>query len=160
MFVPFDKISPASKIWIFQSSRAFTAEEETTLMNSGKNFVEQWTAHKQNLLGSMEILHHLFIIIAVDQTVNDASGCSIDKAFGFIRNAEKDLHIDLLDRRAIAYEQNGTIHLTNPGQFEKLFKEGKVNASTIIYNNLVETKQGLSQNWRQQVKESWLMQLM
>ena len=160
MFIAFENINPAARIWIYQASRELTAEEEATIKNKGRQFVEQWTAHKQNLLASFEILHHLFLIVAVDETVNDASGCSIDKAFGFIRQLENDYKINLLDRRAIAYEKNDEIVLTSLTLFEKLFKEGKISDQDLIYNNLINTKSELAASWRIPVHKSWLMQVM
>jgi len=159
MFVPFEKLKDTSRIWIFQSSRKFNAEESALIKDRGRYFVEQWTAHSQNLLGSVEVFHQLFIVLAVDQSVNDASGCSIDKGFTFIRDIEKNLGVSLLDRRTIAHEMNGDIRLLKLEEFEKSYKSGELNGDVIIYNNLVDTKNQLESGWRVPAKDSWLMQL-
>jgi len=160
MFVPFNEINSGSRIWIYQSSRPLDSAEESKIKEAGRQFATSWTAHKQNLLASFDILNHIFLVVAVDGSVNDASGCSIDKAFSFIMQLEKEFGISLLNRRALAYEQNGSIILSNLDEFEKLYKEGKISDQCIIYNNLVSTREQLGSKWRIPLHESWLMQLM
>lgn len=159
MFIPFDTLNPTSRAWIFMPDRFLTAGEETQIMELGKQFVNQWTAHNQELLASFTILNHLFLVIAVDESMNQAGGCSIDKEFAFIRQLEKDFQLQLLDRKAVAYEQDGKIILSSIAKLEKEYKEGRVNEEVITYNNLVQTKGDLEKNWRIPMRKSWLMQL-
>lgn len=160
MYTPFENINPASRIWIYQSSRLFTAQEEETIQKLGQQFVAQWTAHSQDLLASFSILKHLFVIVAVDYSIAGASGCSIDKSIAFIQSLEKELQVSLLNRRMIAYEQGGEIKPVTLDEFEKLYKSGIVDSQVITYNNLLDTRLELESKWRIPMNQSWLMQLM
>lgn len=159
MFIPFKNLNPQSRIWIYQANRLLTTAEENEIKTLGHQFIDQWTAHNNNLLGSFEIYNHLFLIVAVDETMNQASGCSIDKSMAFIQMVEKNFSLNLLNRQAIAYETDGKINLTTLPVFERLYKDGKVNTHVPIYNNLISTKKELDHNWKIPMNNSWLMQV-
>mgnify|MGYP003490178575 FL=1 len=37
----------------------------------------------------MKFIDNLFIVFAVDETYNDASGCSLDKKMNFVKSIER-----------------------------------------------------------------------
>ena len=43
MFVEFDKMPDTSRIWIYQSNREFSSEEENVIKRNTKKFIENWT---------------------------------------------------------------------------------------------------------------------
>lgn len=159
MFTTFEKLKPQSRIWVYLSSRQLTPEEESAIRIRGMQFIEQWTAHNNNLLGSFEIVDNMFLLVAVDESVNDASGCSIDKSFAFIKQLELDFKLELLNRKIIAYQTEGHIATTEIANLSKLFKDGLIKEKDIVYNNLVHTKHQLADQWKIALKDSWLMQM-
>ena len=94
----FESFAPASRVWVYQSNRPFTAEEEQQLRESSKLFADNWTAHNDQLKAAAVILHHRFIVFAVDENVASVSGCSIDKSVNYIKQVEKELNIFLLNK--------------------------------------------------------------
>jgi hypothetical protein len=62
MYSEAKKLPGDSRVWVYQASRKFTAEEENTIKEAGIQFVNGWTAHNKDLLGTFEIRHHLFLI--------------------------------------------------------------------------------------------------
>lgn len=159
MFITFEKLNPGSRLWVYQANRLLHPDEEMSIRTSGQQFIEQWTSHNLNLVGSFEIINHLFLIIAVDESVQDAGGCSIDKSFGFIRKLEQDFSLVLLNRKALVYEKNGIMELTDLPAFEKLYREGHINENDLVYNTLINTKSQLLNEWKIPLKESWVMQV-
>ena len=83
MLVSFDKLPLSSRVWIYSSNRKFVQKEIISLRKDLEDFLSNWTSHNQNLETSFELRYDRFIIIAVNQEINNASGCSIDNCFRF-----------------------------------------------------------------------------
>ncbi|MDX1602129.1 MAG: ABC transporter ATPase, partial [Salinimicrobium sediminis] len=96
MYVPFDTLPESSRVWIYQANRSFTDAELEEIEPKLQTFIQQWTAHGANLKASFEIKYKRFIILALDQKMNVATGCSIDESVRFIQQLEQDYNVDLL----------------------------------------------------------------
>ena len=155
MYVDQSIMPSDSRIWIYQSDRPFTPEETITIMNRAKEFIASWTAHQQDLKGSCSILHDIFLVIMIDEKHASASGCSIDKSFHFIHTLERDFSLSLLDRQRIAFRKDGKIEIAGRKEFEALLLEHRVDASTMVFNNLIQTKGELAEGWEIPLKNSW-----
>ena len=89
MYVPFENLPLESKIWIYQSNRRFTDNELNKIDAELQSFVESWAAHGTGLEASYVLKYNRFIILAVNQETQMATGCSIDKSVSFIQEIEK-----------------------------------------------------------------------
>lgn len=156
MYIPFEALPGSARIWIYQADRKFTEEEISKISERGKVFVEQWIAHQQTLKASFKVFHNLFLIIGVDESYNDASGCSIDKSIHFIREVEKTFNVNLFNRLNVVYNQNNENQILHFTKLKNLLKENSISLDTKIYNNLIATKQELENNWLVNIKESWV----
>ena len=96
MYIPFDNLPEESKIWIYQSNRKFSDEEMAEIEVGLKDFVENWAAHGTGLEASYQLKYNRFIILAVNQEIQMATGCSIDSSVQFIQNLEQKYSVDLL----------------------------------------------------------------
>lgn len=143
------------RIWIYQADREFTEIEEQIVLDKLEEFTAQWKAHGQPLAATAEIRYHRFIIIAVDQSYAMPSGCSIDKSVKLLKELEHELNIDLFDRMQIAYHEENQVVVASPTTFEQLIEEGKVTADTIVFNNLVNNRKELNDQWEVPFKNSW-----
>ncbi|MEO8146601.1 MAG: ABC transporter ATPase [Bacteroidia bacterium] len=155
MLIPFKDLSPSSRIWIYQCNRFLEYDEIEQIKTLAYDFVNNWTAHKQTLHAGFEIFHNLFLVLAVDENVNDASGCSIDKAFGFIKQMENLFKIELLNRMNVAIKNNNELQIMHLHNIAKELKSTDLNQIN-VFNNLIETKADLESKWLQPVDESWL----
>lgn len=90
MFVPFESLPQESKIWIYQSNRKFSDDECSEIETDLESFLQNWSAHGTSLEASYQLKYNRFIIIAVNQEVQNATGCSIDASVQFIQNLEKN----------------------------------------------------------------------
>jgi hypothetical protein len=154
MYIPFEEMPGHSKIWIFQSDKELSSQQEHFIKQSLKVFIEQWTAHQHSLKASFEILHHYFIIIAVDESHNDASGCSIDKVFITVKQIGSNSGIDFFNRMNIVTKIQDTVKLYHPDQ---LINQKTINTDeTLVFNNLIDRKGDLETNWLIPIQQSWV----
>ncbi len=144
------------KIWIYQADRFFTQPELQQAQERLKSFIAEWTAHGSQLAGTAEIKHNLFVVLTVDESLAQATGCSIDKSVHLLKQLEADLQIDLFNRMLIAYrDAEGNIQLVSREVFDALFKEGEIDENTIVFNNLIQSADELSSKWEVPLKDSW-----
>ncbi|MDT0690191.1 ABC transporter ATPase [Salegentibacter sp. F188] len=155
MLVPFNTLPESSRVWIYQSNRSFTEEELQEITEKLELFVQRWTAHGAELKAGFEIKYKRFIIIALDQEINSASGCSIDASVHFIQQLEKEYDVDLLDKMNVSYKQGDFVAYKNLIDFRKMAKEKAVSPKTIVFNNLVNTKAEYLSDWEVPASESW-----
>ncbi|MFL9843481.1 ABC transporter ATPase [Flavobacterium rhizosphaerae] len=155
MYVLFETLPDESRVWVYQSSRKFTDEEVAELEESLKNFIEEWTAHGKGLEASYLIQYNRFIILAVNQENQSATGCSIDASVHFIQELEKKYKVDLLDRMNVTFKQGEYITYKPLTDFKKMAKEKSVSANTIVFNNLVNNIGEWKDYWEVPAAESW-----
>jgi hypothetical protein len=155
MLVPFEDLPQESRIWIYQSNRKFTNEEIIEIENDLSQFLSSWSAHGASLESSFQLKYNRFIIIAVNQDVQSATGCSIDASVSFIQSLEQKYEVDLLDKMNVAFKQGEFITYKTLLEFKKLAKEKAVSENTIVFNNLVNSIEEWNENWEIPANESW-----
>lgn len=155
MYVPFENMPPESRIWIYQSNRKFTDDEIGEIDLAVNQFVQQWAAHGTSLAASYKIMYNRFIILAVDQEMHSASGCSIDDSVRFIQSLEEKYGVDLLDKMNVTFRNGEFIAHKSLADFKKMAKEKAVSSQTIVFNNLVNTVGEWNDFWEVPAAESW-----
>ena len=143
------------KVWAYLSSKALSETECKALLEAGNHFVSNWTAHETKLEAQFEIFKNRIIVVSVDESAHNASGCSIDKLLRFVKDAEKQFGIELLNRLLVAVDAGTNIEVYKSSQIPALLAEGKLNASSSIYNTSVSTEAELN-NWLQPLGTTWL----
>ena len=159
MVVTFDKISDDSRIWIFQSNQLISNIDIESLEKKIDAFLSSWTSHGDQLMVASKIKYNLFIIIALDESCSTASGCSIDKLVNFIKNIENEYQISLLDRLDLSYRDKNKISVLRLDDFKRKILEKKINNDTIVFNNLINLKSDLNDNWEIPLNRSWHQKL-
>lgn len=154
-YTSYEQMPASARVWIYQCPKPLTDKQEKELEVHLHEFVNQWTSHHEALSAWGGILHHQFIVLAVDEAVNAPGGCSIDKSVAFIRQVQSWLGVDLFDRWNFAYLQNGEVKTAQRDDFSALYARGEINDSTIVFNNLVATKGELEGNWQIPLANSW-----
>ncbi|WP_461531935.1 ABC transporter ATPase [Sinomicrobium sp.] len=155
MYIPFSELPESSRVWVYQANRSFTESELKEIEARIEAFLTEWTVHGSTLQAGYEIRYNRFIIIGLDQDVNAASGCSIDASVHFIQQLEKDFGVDLLDKMNVSYKQGEYVAYKPLLEFKKMGKDRAVSGKTIVFNNLVATKQEYEEHWEVPAEESW-----
>ncbi len=155
MLIDFESLPDNSRIWIYQCNRSFSPEELAEITAGLNTFLTQWTAHGSDLKAGFEIKYNRFIIIGLDQAEASASGCSIDASVHYIQNLEQQFKIDLLDKMNVSYKQGDFVAYKALKDFKKMAKQRAISKNTVVFNNLVATKQEYLENWEVPASESW-----
>lgn len=155
MYVDFDELPGASKVWIYQAKRGFNSSEIQKIYEILKNFVNNWKRHGDDLRGSFIIAYNQFIILAVDESYNDVSGCSIDASVNIIKQIEKDLNIDLLNKTNVSFKDGDNINTVTLNEFKEYVKLQKIKDDTVVFNNLVSSKADFESSWEVEACKSW-----
>src|SRR5690606_31771908 len=133
--------SPQSRVWVYQSNRAFNNEEVQNIQQKLDDFTMQWKAHGHQLTAKAEVLYNFFIVFFVDEASAGVTGCSIDSSVRIIKDLEQTYDIDLFNRFNIAYKVDDKIVVTDKEDFETLVNIKAIGPKTVVFNNLVQTLQ-------------------
>lgn len=155
MLKPFNELSEESKIWIYQSNRKLSDEEFSEIEKDLQFFLENWSAHGTSLECGYELKYNRFIIIAVDQEIQAATGCSIDASVQFIQSLEAKYSVDLLDKMNVTFKNGEHIAHKSLIDFKKMAKDKAVTENTIVFNNLVNNIEEYNESWETIASESW-----
>lgn len=155
MYVPFENLPEDSRIWIYQSNRKFSDAEISEITNDVELFLNGWAAHGTSLEASYQIKYNRFIIIAVNQEVQAATGCSIDASVAFIQKLEQKYDVDLLDKMNVTFKLGEHIAHKPLLDFKKMVKDKAVTQNTVVFNNLINTIQEFNEVWEVPAIDSW-----
>lgn len=155
MRTTYTMLPDTSRVWIYQSSRPFAADELPILRRHIEQFVESWVSHNRQLRAFGDVFHEQFIVLMVDESMAGASGCSIDKSVYFLKQIEQAYGVDLFDRMTFAYKEGDTMRTAPREEFAALYKQGKISDETVVFDNLVNNKGDFDQNWLKPLAKSW-----
>lgn len=155
MYTQYNDLPNNSRVWIYQANRPLVFEEVEYISAKAINFIDQWTRHGDDLKGSFTIKYNQFLVLAVDESFNNVSGCSIDSSVRFVKELEQELNIDLTDKLNITFKDGDNINLVKLADFQEFAKEGKITSETIVFNNMVDTKEAFETKWEVYANESW-----
>jgi len=155
MYTPYKNLPNNSRVWIYQSNREFTEKEIEFISTKAEEFINSWTRHGDDLKGSFTIKYNQFLVLAVDESFNNVSGCSIDASVHFIQALEKELQLNLMDKMNVTFKNGNHINLVRLSDFQKFAKEHKITQETIVFNNMVATKEDFENSWEVPAKDSW-----
>jgi hypothetical protein len=147
---------PSSKVWIYQSSRLFSIGEALEIEDMLNDFVEQWHTHGAKVKGYANLLFGQFIVILADESAAGVSGCSTDSSVRLIKNIEQQFKVDMFNRQNLAFVVKDKVQLLPLQQLKYAVENNFIEADTLYFNNLVQTKDELINKWLIPVKESWV----
>ena len=155
MYVDFDLLTGDSRIWVYQSSREFSAEEVNSMSLKLKDFVNDWTRHGDDLKASFAIKYNQFIILAVDESFNQVSGCSIDASTHVFKQFEDEFKVELFNKLNTAFKHGEHINVVSLTDFQKYVNEEKIQPDTLVFNNMIQKKADLESSWEVPANRSW-----
>ena len=155
MLVDFDQLPDTSKIWIYQSDRKFYPQEIDEIKQNIEIFLNGWKNKGEDLKASYQIKYNRFIIIAVDTTDISLTVESIDASVMFMIQLQETYTVELLDKLNVSFKQGEFVQYKELKAFQKLIKSKSISAKTIVFNNLINTKEELESDWEIPITESW-----
>ncbi|MBT5439180.1 MAG: ABC transporter ATPase [Flavobacteriales bacterium] len=143
----FKTLPEHSRVWIYLSDRLFTQEESEIILTEVDAFVSSWKAHQKSLNASGTLILNRFLILAVDENTEAASGCSIDSSVNFVKSIGLRFGVDFFNRLNMLILKDGKPTMIS---FHDLASHKEEN----IFNPNIDSLRDLRQNWIIPVKES------
>lgn len=156
MYIPFDEIDFDARIWIYQTDRPLSSEEAGVLGEMLKSVLNGWEAHGKALTASGKIFYNRFVVIAVDESKELPSGCSIDKSVNWLKEIGLKMNIDFFDRSTAWLDETDHVHTVSLTEVKQAVIDGIIKDKTIVFDNLVQTKAQWMKRWRIPASNSWL----
>lgn len=151
-----EDFSADSRVWIYQSSRLFFLNEALQIEDLLNHFSANWKSHGTPVKGFGTLLFGRFIVLMADETATGVSGCSTDSSVRLMKDIETLFKVQLFDRQSLAFIVKEKIELLPLSQVQYALDKEFINANTIYFNNLVQTKEQFINQWMIPLKESWL----
>jgi hypothetical protein len=153
MLVDFNTTADQSRIWIYAAEQKLTKDQEGHILKEISAHLQNWEAHKVPLTAGVTILENRFIVVALDESENGASGCSIDTLQKLIQNLEKELSISLLNRLNVFCRIDDKIQCVPSFKLESIAK-----ANTLFYDLTIQKKSELH-SYLKPISEGWCAHL-
>ncbi|WMX13381.1 hypothetical protein [Aureispira sp. CCB-E] len=154
--VDYQELPTTSRVWIYQSNRAFSDAQTQEIEKKLHQFVAHWQSHGAAVKAWAGIRYNRFVIFVVDEAHEAPSGCSIDSSVAIIKEIEQAMEVNMFDRLNFAYKvDDSTVESADREDFSVLYQSNKINDSTIVFNNLVTTKADLESKWEVALGTSW-----
>ena len=145
-----------SRVWIYQSSRMFSLGEALQIEEILEAFVSNWKTHGTPVKGYANLFFGQFIVLMADESATGVSGCSTDSSVRLIKELEQVFKVTLFDRLSLAFVIKESIQLLPMAQLNYAVEKSFITGDTLYFNNLVQTKKELIEDWIIPVKNSWL----
>jgi hypothetical protein len=148
---------PGSRVWIYQGSRIFSLHEALEIEEMLKQFTAQWQSHGVPVKGAGYLFFGQFIILMADESLTGVGGCSTDSSVRLIKEIEQKYKVNMFERTTLAFIVKDKLELLPLTHLQHAFENGFIDAETLYFNNLVQTKEELENNWIIPMKDSWLV---
>lgn len=156
MLVAFKNLPETARVWIYQSDKKLESGQIDELSRQAKAFCEQWSAHSTPLKSAFKILHDKFLVLAVDEGFNMASGCSIDSSVRFVKNVEQQIGVNFFDRTQVAFLIDDNVYTTGLHAIKDEISSGKIEPDTLTFNLQAENVAEFHKNWLLPAQKSWM----
>ena len=155
MLTNYDLMPDSSRVWVYQSDREFSKNELEVVKSKVEAFLNNWQRHGDDLKASYKIVYNQFIVLLVDEEVNNVSGCSIDASVNLMKQLENDFNVDLTNKLNVSFKDGDNINIVKLSNFQAFAKEAKITSKTVVFNNMVATKLDFKNKWEVTVENSW-----
>lgn len=155
MYIPFQEMPGQARIWVYQASRSLHASELDQIKQVLAQSCQNWEAHGAPLQASFEIKYNQVIIVAVNEALNAASGCSIDASTRWFKALGETLRVDFFSRD-VAVVRNEQVELLGLGQIKSAVQAGILEAGDQIITPLLQSVEQYRNNWLSSADQSYL----
>jgi hypothetical protein len=148
-----------SKLWIYTVKENLTDEMANEISNRLEAFCQSWTAHNKELRAFWNMYENRIILLGVDEHLNPASGCSIDKSVHLLQDLEKEMNINIFDRMLFSYTDGNNIYTLSRDEFQQAIDEQKIDSETMVVNTLAKNLEEWTNIGIQKLQNSWMKNL-
>ena len=106
----FPQLPDTSRVWLYVSDRPFDATESNYIQDALSDFTQnKWATHGTKLMASGSVLMNQLVVLAVDEEVMNASGCSIDSSVRLMKQIGTELKVDFFNRLFVLISKESEI---------------------------------------------------
>ncbi len=134
-----------SRVWTYLCNRSLNNHEANLIDDQIKKFTRSWKAHQKPLSANGQLLYNQYIVLAVDESIERISGCSIDSSVHFIKMIENHLEVDFFNRLNVLIVRNETSKIVSYHDIEAY-------KGDFVFNPRIENLKDLRENWLVEIK--------
>ena len=152
----FNVLPGHSKVFIFQADKVLSDVDLNLISNELNVFIPGWAAHGSDLRADFKIFEKIFIVVGLDESQAAASGCSKDALTRCIKDIGSKINVDFFNRLNSVYvDTENNLKIVDMMTLKSLIQKDEVRINTKVYNNLIENKGQLDNDWLVDIKDSW-----
>jgi hypothetical protein len=155
MQVDYNSISETAKVWIYPSNRKFYDNEIEGLHQKIKTFLDEWKSEDEDFKVSYKLEYNRFIVFFADESSTPLMNGDIDVSVQFILQLQEEYNVELLDKMNVCFKQGEYVQYKDLKDFKKLIKNRAVTGKTVVFDNLVTSKEEFENYWEGPITESW-----
>lgn len=146
----------ASRTWVFGADRTLDERQSRKMLAEVDRFLAQWKAHGAPLTSARDWKYGRFLTIAVDQSTEGASGCSIDGLFRTLKALEPELQASLVTSGLVFYrDAKGEVQSVDRDRFGSLSAHGSLSSDTRVFDPTVTTLGEWKARFELAARDSW-----
>jgi hypothetical protein len=131
------------------------------LLEHVDQFLDQWKAHGAPLRCARDWREDRFLVLAIDPTAEQASGCSIDGMFRVLRELEQQLATGLVQGGRVFYRQrDGQVEMALRPQLGQHAATGEITPDTEVFDTTVTSMDAYRRAFERPARETWVGRLM
>lgn len=158
--VPIETLPDDSRLWIFGARAPLDEVDAPRLMGAVDRFLNDWKAHNQPLTCAREFVDEHFLVVAVDERTEDASGCSIDGLFRLLQQAEEGIGTSMVGGGIVHFRGPvGMVHSCTRAEFTLMALEGDANEDTPVFDTTLTKLGDYRKRFEVPARESWHKEL-
>jgi hypothetical protein len=159
--VPFAELPAEARVWIFASDRPLDEREESALLADVDAFLDSWKAHGAALRSAREWKEGQFLVIGVDPTEEQASGCSIDGLFRALQQLEQRLGTSLVAGGRVFYrDQAGRPRRAGRHEIGGIARSGELTGDTQVFDTSLTSAADYRSRFEQPARHTWVNALL
>jgi hypothetical protein len=146
---------PNAKVWIYASDKIINASQLETIHQMAAPFIQNWTAHQNQLKAEFAVLYNCFLVFMVDEGFNEISGCGIDKSVKLVKEIEQATGLNLFDRLRIQILENLNLNIYSKSEILNKIENKELNFEAKTFNNQVSAKAQFDKEWIIDLENAW-----
>lgn len=159
--VEMDDLPDTARVWVYGADRDIDEAGASQLLSTTDEFLAQWKAHGAPLTSARQWSDSRFLLIAVDQKQEGASGCSIDGLFRALKAMGQALGAQIVTSGLVYFrDRGGRIRSVARDEFTRLAGLGEIDDDTEVFDLSVTTAGEHRARFRSRAANSWHASLM
>ena len=160
MRTDFRNLPDTARVWVFAARDPIRGERVELLLREVDAWLDEWQAHGVSLVCARDWRDDHFLAIGVDQSVEGASGCSIDALFRVFQGLQSALGTTLLGGGRVFYRDGtGMVRSVERPPFARLRETGEVHDATPVFDTTLTDAAAWRHAFERPLADSWHRQV-